>query len=344
MTPAKAPFLAPQGFPAAPVKIAENGRNASPNYVSGERKAPNAGLLWQRYLPAHDSKEIDPGAGRCSSPGGVDFEARAAETARMRQTNREEEKAKRTAQNTLKAAPSAWAGLGVINWFIETTRFQTCRQRSYKDLVIEAVQRRRALLAGAQWLAVQTLTRACVGLALPATIENSGISLHHTYGFPIFPGSSLKGLARHFLLEEFEAVAAGPDGQPLNKASAKKTAERLWGSTDRSGIFDIADAWPAEPVEWFAVDVITPHHKEYYGRKAGKLPDDTLKLNPLHFLCIKEGIRFSVPIMPKTPATTDADLAFVKRVLGMVLREWGVGGRTGPGYGLCRTVDDIEPH
>lgn len=47
----------------------------------------------------------------------------------------------------------------------------------------------------------RTEGRLAVGLGNPAPVENAGLTLHHTYGFPVIHAASLRGVTRRYLIE-----------------------------------------------------------------------------------------------------------------------------------------------
>lgn len=60
---------------------------------------------------------------------------------------------------------------------------------------------------GAQWMVVEMDSRLLVGHGNPSPTE-VGITLHHTWGVPMIPGSTLKGLLNHYL-----QITFGPDSE-----------------------------------------------------------------------------------------------------------------------------------
>ncbi len=73
-------------------------------------------------------------------------------------------------------------------------------------------------------------SRVVVGLGSESVLE-TGIRLHHLYGFPIVPGSALKGLARSYALWQVAkalSIAAVPAGEASTRAKDhKKTPLQL---------------------------------------------------------------------------------------------------------------------
>jgi CRISPR-associated protein Cmr6 len=215
-----------------------------------------------------------------------------------------------------------------------------------------------------------------VGLGNASSFENSGLALNYTYGFPILPASSLKGIARYWLFEDptLETVIGSdctkqdlpsyPKGQSLAEflfGTAKgPTDENEDGeahdSTDASGddghaaLIRLHDAWPTSRPSngWFDVDVLTAHHPNYYGEgnKQQQLAFDSDGPNPVHFLTLRPGSTFSIPIgltsLGRKLSDKDA-AACMKLVCGILqsaLQHVGVGAKTGSGYGLMQSTQE----
>jgi len=331
---------------------------------------PNLGLVWERYLPAHDLKEV--GNGRTKSPAGVDFTPLAAAGCDRKK---------------LSAIAARWRGFGVLEWY---SRSAAAQARPTESLLDALHARRLALVKRSEPFACPVYTvhqGLTIGMGLPATLENSGVAFERTYGFPILPGKSLKGLALHFLLEEIgglgkvnrrwigpampAAKALAQTGLPPNEAAAlldqlpgRKLpgSERnlthaespysllelqtiCFGSPEREGAVQFNDGWPLPaPDGWAAPAVLTPHHKHHLAdQRDGEHPvkthlDQELP-EPAHFLTVKRGVQFVIPLavtsggrgLPSEALTRM--LTFVRCLLDRALSEWGVGGRSGAGFG-----------
>ena len=189
-------------------------------------------------------------------------------------------------------------------------------------------------------LAATSFTRCAIGLGNPSAIENSGATLHHIYGFPILPGSALKGGCRHYL-NEFGIDQPFDD---LGIETIEELAELLFGAPPQkdkqqySAVVEFFDGWPAiGNSDWFDVDVITPHSKP-----SSKLPLDSDGPTPLYFLTIAPKVTFDVyySITRRGRHLTDSqiDLVFklVREILTRALDDWGVGARTKYGLGRFR--------
>lgn len=164
-----------------------------------------------------------------------------------------------------------------------------------------------------------------VGLGNESVLE-VGLTIHHTYGVPIIPGSALKGLCRR------GALRLTQEGK-LNDAQLKA----LFGYSEQSGeasagYITFWDAWyDPDSVDGkpFHRDVITVHHQEYYNN-GEDFPTDFDDPNPVPFLVVKPGARFLFAIQ----APDEAWGAFAQKLLEWCLKNLGVGAKTNAGYGF----------
>lgn len=185
---------------------------------------------------------------------------------------------------------------------------------------------------------LHTQGRVIVGIG-GENILKTGITLHHTYGVPIIPGSALKGLAAHYAAQIW-----GTADQKWKKRG--EYFETVFGAHDTAGHIVFHDAWIhpeslTKPNEGLVRDVMTPHHGDYYakktykdGPKKGQLipPTDFDNPNPVTFLSVAGRFVISVSCDVKGPEG-EKWTTLVFDLLLEALREWGVGGKTSSGYG-----------
>lgn len=170
--------------------------------------------------------------------------------------------------------------------------------------------------AGVQLREAETIGRLAAGLGNESVIENSLI-LHHTYGVPFIPGSSLKGTARAYAAQ----TLAGAWGK------GSEAFDTLFGRQDRVGITVFYDALPVPGSYKIHNDVMTVHHPNYYQDK-GEAPADWDSPIPIPFLSVSG--RFLIALhAPNYPEWTSAAMG----ILQMALAQSGVGGKTSSGYG-----------
>ncbi|MCC6585132.1 MAG: type III-B CRISPR module RAMP protein Cmr6 [Bryobacterales bacterium] len=243
--------------------------------------------------------------------------------------------ARREALNSVPLSSAAHAGV-VLDYYIERFGDQNneARQRvlgaaataasNSKTLYEKAFRRWEKSLGSALTARLKTEGRLIAGLGIETVLE-TGLRLHHTYGTPIIPGSSIKGVAAHYCAE----VWAPRDPQFQPGGAIYKT---LFGELEDKGFITFHDAWiiPAALTTALSPDVMTPHYGNYYMN--GAAPVDTMNPNPVAFLSVKGIFLIAVETEDKSPAGKQwAELAL--KLCREALKEWGVGGKTRAGYG-----------
>ena len=191
---------------------------------------------------------------------------------------------------------------------------------------------------------LQARGRLIVGLGADNILE-TGITLHHTYGVPFVPGSCLKGLAAHYCAQVWGEAESG-----FSKTGSH--FRKLFGTSDDAGHLVFHDAWitpdSLSSGSGLVLDVMTPHHGDYYGKKERQRPDRTREAipptdfddpNPVSFLSVTG--RFLVAVSCDVPGDHGRNWAALgMSLLAEALREWGVGGKTSSGYG--RLVPGVD--
>jgi CRISPR type III-B/RAMP module RAMP protein Cmr6 len=160
-----------------------------------------------------------------------------------------------------------------------------------------------------------------------ASVYETNMMLHHIYGVPYIPASTVKGVLRHYL-DEF------PEG--------KSYIELIFGKGDGDsstnkpvkGQCIFFDAFPQKAPR-IELDVMTPHYPKYYSE--GQPPADWQSPNPIHFLTVGKGTYFSFIIgLPKIEEAQE-----LKSKLAIWLEEAlqtkGIGAKTAVGYGYLQS-------
>jgi len=182
----------------------------------------------------------------------------------------------------------------------------------------------RRLVAEPEW-------RLAIGLGNRANAHEIGFSLHGSYGWPVIPGSSLKGLAAAW------AVASGADQAMMRRIlGGPRPGEdaRAPGASGR-GTVRFLDAIAAGRPAAVAVDVLTPHVKPYYdaiaqGSGAVPAPAEYHNPVPVNFLTVS-GV-FAVDV--HGPDADDVDQAV--EWLTEAADQLGAGAKTAAGYGYLK--------
>lgn len=161
--------------------------------------------------------------------------------------------------------------------------------------------------------------RMAIGLGAKGTSE-IGCRLHHSYGVPMIPGSSLKGALRA-ALEHAPPSKSGVDWQ--------QQADFLFGNQDSAGFARVFDAWwvPDPGKSGLSVDVVTGHHQDYNSGKPGSAPTDFDSPIPNHYLTVTGKFLFVVQ------APNQSWSQFLEKLLKQTLDTNGIGSKKSSGYG-----------
>ncbi|MDQ2805476.1 MAG: type III-B CRISPR module RAMP protein Cmr6 [Chloroflexota bacterium] len=223
-------------------------------------------------------------------------------------------------------------------------------------LVTDYEQRWRTMLKSHSAVAftAQTTSRCVVGLGAKGTRE-IGLRLHHVYGFPIIPGSALKGLARAWatfaVADQLGSANVGIDPSEIlniiqqgsdykgNAAHKKRVLEGaeikdllyVFGAREGSGNVIFFDAIPTDPLKLEA-DIMNPHHPQYYDTHGAQSPADYESPIPIIFLTVAADCPFLFAVAPRHPSDA-ALLQTAETWLHEGLRTLGIGAKTTSGYG-----------
>jgi CRISPR-associated protein Cmr6 len=170
------------------------------------------------------------------------------------------------------------------------------------------------------------------------SVYETGITLHHVYGVPYIPASSIKGVLRSWIIfskfDNSEKLALKDDlfcrvfGCPKESVLEEAYMGRI--------VF--FDALPRE-APTIEPDVMTSHYPKWYSGE--KAPVDTDSPNPVIFLTVKKtSFQFILGSKAK-PGEEEWDLAtktfWDDKSLGWwlenALSEHGIGAKTAVGYG-----------
>ena len=169
-------------------------------------------------------------------------------------------------------------------------------------------------------LRMRAASRVIVGLGAESVLETS-IRLHRIYGFPIIPGSALKGLARSYA----ELMEGKSESDPTFAAVFGKSPPDA-----AAGKVIFFDAIPAAPDSLkLDLDVMNPHYSEYY-RGGNTPPADYLNPVPVFFLAIAPKSWFLFAVASRESELAKQACEWLRRGL----QELGVGAKTVAGYGL----------
>lgn len=175
--------------------------------------------------------------------------------------------------------------------------------------------------------ALQLQGRLLTGLAGSGALE-TGCSIHQTYGMPYLPGTSIKGVVRHWAEN--------------NLPEQMERLNMLFGQQDSSGLVVFHDAWwipesgsLGKENQPFCEEVVTTHHPDYYGNQGSEPATDLDSPVPNAMLGVQGGFLF----------TLEGDEKITKLIMQMLetaLAEQGIGAKTAAGFGYFSICDELN--
>lgn len=217
------------------------------------------------------------------------------------------------------------------------------RTRALEHLEAQGLHVRRLRLSP-QW-------RLAIGLGDKANAHEIGTTLHGTYGWPIIPGSTIKGAAAHYAWhlpgggdpnreEEFLDVFGlplPPGRKPRHPAAEERPRARR-------GRVRFLDAFADQEPVRVHMDVLTPHAKPYYDTTNTRRdavpavpPAEHLQPTVVRFLTITGGA-FAVDLVGESAACVDRAATWVSEAA----EDEGLGAKTSAGYGYMDTEDEPD--
>jgi len=186
--------------------------------------------------------------------------------------------------------------------------------------------------------------RFVAGMGYPSVIEN-GFLFHFIYGVPYIPGETVKGLARATFIyncfsekeesELKEIIRVLEEGKYKGEdEELQKEYEILFGTKEKEAKLIYLDAFPVSlEKEHFKVDIMNPHHSEYYSSRGEKPPVEWENPIPIFFLTL-EDTEFCFRICLGDSFTEGKKyLEEARELLIKGLETFGIGGKRRKGYG-----------
>ena len=204
-------------------------------------------------------------------------------------------------------------------------------------------------------LELRLLSRLYIGVVRDNPVE-TGVTVGHAWGMPLIPGSAIKGVARQaarqvgwppeaiVLLFGSEPPAPKPTVDGARNAGAESSAgaeatdspESSAALNSESGLIVFHDAWwiPCPDTDKnntdksrpFVEEVVTPHHRAYYGMGGAHASDFDSPI-PAPQIAVQGRFRF---VLEGPSVWREHARILVCRAL----TEAGVGSKTTSGYGL----------
>jgi CRISPR-associated protein Cmr6 len=184
--------------------------------------------------------------------------------------------------------------------------------------------------------------RLIIGLG-GASVYETSMTLHHIYGFPYIPASSVKGVLRSWILVNY--FNGSEDKNAEEKAGKCENFQKIFGTQEEAGKIIFFDTFPTKPPK-IEVDVMTPHYGDYYTDNENKkriAPTDTMSPNPIPFLTVAD-TPFQFLFGSKDFEINQKLWSFEEGGEAKTLSEWlksalenhGIGAKTAVGYGYMQ--------
>lgn len=180
---------------------------------------------------------------------------------------------------------------------------------------------------------METISGLSMHLARASALENAGICLHNLYGFPIIPGSGLKGLTRAWATNE------GHDADLIRQIFGASAEDVRQKHGEQAGSIIFYDAIPRIWPE-LSVDIVNNHHSKYYAGKDAA--GDWESPIPVYFLTVEAGAKFAFALGKTHTQVSDDLLTQAAQWLQSALTWSGAGAKTNAGYGLFKAEQGIS--
>jgi CRISPR-associated protein Cmr6 len=224
---------------------------------------------------------------------------------------------------------------GKIEYKIDANNFGLGKDKNQSNLILEQLNERHkrnalSLFWDGSFVSDVFVSnyRLVVGLGGPCVYETS-ITLHHIYGIPYIPATSIKGVVRSWIIQSVFNFD--------EKAALKHPDFCNWfGSQSNSGGFVFFDAFPTQ-LPNIEPDIMNVHYPKYYN--GSEPPTDTQSPIPVVFLTVVD-TPFMFLIGSKHSKLTESKIEnkTIGEWLIEVLSEHGIGAKTAVGYGYMQEV------
>jgi CRISPR-associated protein Cmr6 len=169
--------------------------------------------------------------------------------------------------------------------------------------------------------------RLVVGLGSGSVLETS-MTLHHIFGVPYIPGTTLKGVVSSYYIEQYKSI----EQFAMNE---DQTYIKLFGNENQKGKVIFFDAFPTEFPK-LEIDIMNPHYSKYY--KGETPPADWLTPVPIKFLTVAKDTEFIFAFK-----TEEEELKkLVKELIKESLENFGIGAKTAVGYGYFKDFMEVK--
>jgi len=204
---------------------------------------------------------------------------------------------------------------------------------------------------------MKTDWRFIAGLGRKGALE-VGFTFHR-YGFPILPGSSVKGIARASAFYQIaetlslegkmlsvldDALSEGDEKKYIEKMGKIPQADKakeliesfrtVFGTTDQAGGAVFFDAIPQKPPT-LELDIMNPHYPDYYKAGSKDYPTNWQSPIPVFFLAVAANQEFCFAVGWREHENNSLRIE-AEKWLKDGLTDLGAGAKTSAGYGYFK--------
>lgn len=191
-------------------------------------------------------------------------------------------------------------------------------------------------------LEASTTSPFATGLGIEHPLEN-GFSFLKPYGLPYLPGSGLKGVLRAAALEMGEEEGWSSERVTQLLGGSLESGDREDSDSSHRGELIFFDAYPKMKKESLTVEIMNPHHGNYYAGISS--PSGIDAPVPVFFLAISPGTEFffHVSRVPRTMSASPSAQGewdwkeLVVRTFVYAFTFLGFGAKTAVGYGAFKS-------
>lgn len=251
---------------------------------------------------------------------------------------------------------------GLMNVITSATHVDTTLLSALNDRWVKGVFANHAAP-----FSIKTEWRLIAGLGRKGSLE-VGFTFN-LYGFPILPGSSLKGLARAFGLAEL-SEHSGISIADLDNLLAKETDEEyqtgldtyqisvaiqsefndfrlIFGTQEYAGKAIFFDAIPVKKPK-LMLDIMNPHYPRFY--QGSEPPTNWQSPIPIYFITVAPQVEFHFAVGWRSRPENQAEIDQQKKAVYWLqkgLTDLGAGAKTSAGYGYFTenslVLDGVTP-
>ena len=199
----------------------------------------------------------------------------------------------------------------------------------------------------------ETIGPLIAGLGGGNVLE-TGLALNPTYGLPMLPASTIKGVTAHYCSKIFGASNPDYKGPVFDdKGKAIKEAGKIYAALfgkiypqeeQEAGYLRFFDAWivPTKE-EIFFDDVMTPHNTSYYSSNDKyKRPSEFEEPKPVRFLNVQGEFELWISCLDDDPEQRKKWTDFAFSITKEALENSGIGGKLNAGYGKMKCILSME--